>query len=172
MTANSALSLQFYKSDESQGRPVMTLHPPGPNDWCYCYYCSVTHIYSGVRLLGNVVTLCLSFRGTAKLFSKAAELFYIPTSSHFTSFSLLCGSTLTSMHNYWKNHSFDYTDLCWQSDGTVQWACNRSQDNQSFCSLSVCYRQKYWGIIKQEDESWELSEAIYKILVERACNQL
>ena len=28
----------------------------------------------------------------------------------------LYGLTLTSMHNYWKNHSFDYTDLCQQSD--------------------------------------------------------
>ena len=26
--------------------------------------------------------------------------------------SLLYGPTLTSVHNYWKNHSFDYTDLC------------------------------------------------------------
>ena len=25
---------------------------------------------------------------------------------------LLYGSTLTSVHDYWKNHSFDYTDLC------------------------------------------------------------
>ena len=23
---------------------------------------------------------------------------------------------LTSIHDYWKNHSFDYTDFCWQSD--------------------------------------------------------
>ena len=28
--------------------------------------------------------------------------------------SLLYGPTLTSIHDYWKNHSFDYTDLCWQ----------------------------------------------------------
>ena len=28
--------------------------------------------------------------------------------------SLLYGPTLTSMHDYWKNHSFDYMDLCWQ----------------------------------------------------------
>ena len=28
----------------------------------------------------------------------------------------LYGSTLTSIYDYWKNHSFDYTDLCWQSD--------------------------------------------------------
>ena len=24
--------------------------------------------------------------------------------------------TLASIHNYWKNHSFDYTNLCWQSN--------------------------------------------------------
>ena len=30
--------------------------------------------------------------------------------------SLLYGSTLTSVHDYWKNHSFDYMELCWQSD--------------------------------------------------------
>ena len=30
--------------------------------------------------------------------------------------SLLYGPTLTSVHDYWKNHSFDYTDLCWQSN--------------------------------------------------------
>ena len=31
--------------------------------------------------------------------------------------SLLYGSTLTSVHAYWKDHSLDYMDLCWQSDG-------------------------------------------------------
>ena len=31
-------------------------------------------------------------------------------------FSLLYGPTLTSMHDYWKNNSFDYMDLCWQSN--------------------------------------------------------
>ena len=29
--------------------------------------------------------------------------------------SLLYGPTLTSIHDYWKNHSFDQMDLCWQS---------------------------------------------------------
>ena len=23
---------------------------------------------------------------------------------------------LTSVHDYWKNHSFDYVNFCWQSD--------------------------------------------------------
>ena len=30
--------------------------------------------------------------------------------------SLLYGPTLTSIHDYWKNHSFDSTYLCWQSN--------------------------------------------------------
>ena len=30
--------------------------------------------------------------------------------------SLLYGPTLTSIHDSWKNHSFDYVDLCQQSD--------------------------------------------------------
>ena len=30
--------------------------------------------------------------------------------------SLIYGSTLASVHDYWKNHSFDYMDLCWKSN--------------------------------------------------------
>ena len=30
--------------------------------------------------------------------------------------SFLYGPTLTSIHDYWKNHSVDYLDLCQQSD--------------------------------------------------------
>ena len=30
--------------------------------------------------------------------------------------SVLYGSTLTSVHDYWKNHSFDCMDFCWQSN--------------------------------------------------------
>ena len=30
--------------------------------------------------------------------------------------SLLYGSALTSTHDYWKHHSFDYMDICRQSD--------------------------------------------------------
>ena len=30
--------------------------------------------------------------------------------------SRLYGPTLTSIHDYWKNHSFDYMDVCWQNN--------------------------------------------------------
>ena len=33
--------------------------------------------------------------------------------------SLLYGPALTSIHDYWKNHSFDFIDLCQQSDGSA-----------------------------------------------------
>ena len=35
---------------------------------------------------------------------------------HSSVLSLLCGPSLTSVHDYWKKHSFDYTDICWQSN--------------------------------------------------------
>ena len=33
--------------------------------------------------------------------------------------SLLYGPTLTFVHDYWRNHRFDYMDLCQQSDGSA-----------------------------------------------------
>ena len=30
--------------------------------------------------------------------------------------SFLYGPTITSIHDYWKNHSFDETEICWQSN--------------------------------------------------------
>ena len=37
-------------------------------------------------------------------------------SINFLAISHFYGPTLTAINDYWKNHSFDYTDLCWQSD--------------------------------------------------------
>ena len=36
-------------------------------------------------------------------------------------FSLLFGPTLTFIHIYWKNHSFDYMDIFLQSDVSAFW---------------------------------------------------
>ena len=40
-------------------------------------------------------------------------------SMNSSALSLLYGQTLTSVHDYWKNHSFDYKDRCRQSDPSV-----------------------------------------------------
>ena len=33
--------------------------------------------------------------------------------------SFLYSPTLTSIYDYWENYSLDYTDLCWQSNGSA-----------------------------------------------------
>ena len=37
-------------------------------------------------------------------------------SSNSSALSFLHSPTLTSIYDHWKNHSLDYTDLCWQSN--------------------------------------------------------
>ena len=37
-------------------------------------------------------------------------------SINFLALSFIHRPTLTSIHDYWKNHSLDKTDLCWQSN--------------------------------------------------------
>ena len=55
--------------------------------------------------------ISLQSMGLSRVFSKT-----IIKSINSSVLSLLYGPTLTSIHDYWKNHSFDYEDLCWQSD--------------------------------------------------------
>ena len=54
----------------------------------------------------------LAVWGTLKEFSPAPPFKSISS----LVLSLLYAPTFTSIHHYWKSHSFDYTDLCWQSD--------------------------------------------------------
>ena len=52
--------------------------------------------------------LILQSKGLSRVFSNTT----VPK-HHFSALSFLYSPTLTSIHDYWKNHSFDYTDLCW-----------------------------------------------------------
>ena len=83
------------------------LHIRWPKYWSFSFSLSLSNEYS--RLISFRIDWFhfLAVQGTLK------SLF--PT-SQFKSFnplalSLLYGPTLTSIHDYWKNHSFDYTDL-------------------------------------------------------------
>ena len=61
----------------------------------------------------------LGLTGLISLLSKRlSRVFSSTTIENINSLalSLLNGPTLTSLHDYWKNHSFDYTDLCRQSN--------------------------------------------------------
>ena len=49
--------------------------------------------------------------------------------------SFLYGPTLTSIHDYWKIHSFDWTDLCQQSDVSHCFLMHLSLQKYSQCTL-------------------------------------
>ena len=77
-----------------------------PKYWSFSF--SPSNEYSGLISFRIVCFDLLAVQGTS------------PT-PHFKSInssalSLLYGPTLTSIHDHWKNHSFDYTDFCWQSN--------------------------------------------------------
>ena len=71
-------------------------------------------IIQGSFHLGLTGLISLQSKGLSRIFSSTAVWKY-----QFFGISLLYGSTLTSIHDCWKNHSFDHTDLCWQSDDCV-----------------------------------------------------
>ena len=88
------------------------LHIRWPKYWSFSFNISPSNEYSGLISFRMDWFDLLAVQGTLKSLlqhhsSKASILqcsaFFIVQLSHFT-------------HDYWKNHSFDYTDLCWQSN--------------------------------------------------------
>ena len=66
-----------------------------------------------VLLLNSQDWFPLGLTGWISLHSKGLSR----VSSNTTSaLSFLYSPALTPIHDYWKNHSFDWTDLCWQSN--------------------------------------------------------
>ena len=82
--------------------------------------------------LGLTGLISLQSKGFSRIFSSTTiqkhQLFH---TQHF------CGPSLTFVHDYWKNHSFDYKDLCWQSDSSVHFFKNRKL---VFSNLTKFYR--------------------------------
>ena len=59
----------------------------------------------------GLTALILQSKGLSRVFSTSQF-----KSINSSALSLLYGTTLTSIHDNWKNHSFDYTELYWQSN--------------------------------------------------------
>ena len=81
-------------------------------------YCSVSFIISSSKEYSALTSFridrfdLLAVQGTLRSLLQHHSFERI----NFLAISFLNGLALTSIHDYWKNHSFDYTDLCWQSD--------------------------------------------------------
>ena len=63
---------------------------------------SPSNEYSGLILLGLTGLISLQSKGLSRVFSSATV-----QKHQFFVLSLLYGPALTSVHDYWKNHSFD-----------------------------------------------------------------
>ena len=88
--------------------PMSWLFPSGGQGVGASALASVLPMYIQNWFPLGLTDLILQFKGLSRVFS----------ARHFESisslaFSLLYGPTLTSIHDYWKNHSFDSMDLCW-----------------------------------------------------------
>ena len=80
-----------------------------PKYWSFGFNISPSNEDSGLISFRMDWSDLLAFQGTLKSLLQ----------HHSPKASILQHSvflTLTSTHDYWKDHSFDYTDLCWQND--------------------------------------------------------
>ena len=80
--------------------------------WSFSFSISPSNKYSGLISFRIDWLDLLAVQGTLQESSLAPQFESINSSV----LSLLYGPTLTLVHDYWKNHSFDYTDLCRQRD--------------------------------------------------------
>ena len=88
------------------------LHIRWPNYWSFSFSISPSNEYSGLSSLGWTGWISLQSKGLSRVFSSATWFESISSSA----LNFIYGPTVTSLQDYWKSHSFDHTDLCWQSN--------------------------------------------------------
>ena len=81
-----------------------------PKYWNFSFNISPSNEYSGFISFRIDWFDLLAVQGTLE--SSLAPQF---KSINSLALSLLYSPTLTYVHNYWKNHSFEYMHFCWQS---------------------------------------------------------
>ena len=90
--------------------PELALYIRRPKCWSFSFSISPSNEYSGLISFKIDWLDLLVVQGTLKSLLQQFK------SIHSSSLSLLYGPTLTSIHNYWKTHSFLDMDLCQQND--------------------------------------------------------
>ena len=97
----------------------LALHNRRLKYWSFSFSISPCNWYSGLIFFRIDWFDLLAVQGTLKSLPLAPQFKSINSSV----LSLLYGPTLTSMHDCWKNHSFDCADLCLQSDVSAFLIC-------------------------------------------------
>ena len=80
-----------------------------PEYWSFSFNISPSSEYSGLISFRMDWLDLFAVQGTLKESSPTPQF----KSINFSMLSFLYSPTLTSIHDYWENHSFDSTDLCW-----------------------------------------------------------
>ena len=81
---------------------VSVLHIRWPKYWSFSFSISPSNEYSGLISLGWTGLISLLSKGFSRVFCNT-----VVQKHQFFSFSFLYCPTLTSIHDYWINHSFD-----------------------------------------------------------------
>ena len=90
------------------------LHIRWPKCWNFSFSIGASSEYSGLISFRIDWFALLAVQGTLQ--ESSPGLWFESVSSSALTFLMV---RLSSVHDYWKNHSFDYTDLCQQSDVSV-----------------------------------------------------
>ena len=90
----------------------LALHVRWPKYWSFSFSISPSSEYSGLISFRIDWLDLLSVQGMLKNYG--AE--HHSSKASILALTLLYDSSVTSVHNFWKKHSLDYMDLCWQSD--------------------------------------------------------
>ena len=85
----------------------LALHIRSPKYWSFSISINPSNEYLGLISFKIDLFDLLAIQGTLKTLLQHHSLM---------ASILLYDSTLTSIHDYWKDHSLDYMDLCWQTD--------------------------------------------------------
>ena len=89
----------------------LALHIRWPKYWSFSFSISPSNEYSDWFPLGLTGWLSLQSKGLSRGCANTTV-----QKHQFFSAQLLYGPTFTSIHDHWKNHSFDYIDFYWQSN--------------------------------------------------------
>ena len=80
----------------------LILHIRWPEYWSFSFNISPSNEHPGLSPLGWTGWISLQSKGLSRVFSKTPF-----KSINSSALSFLYSPTLTSIHGYWKNHSFD-----------------------------------------------------------------
>ena len=91
--------------------PELALCVTWPKYWSFTFHLSPSNEYSGLVSFRIDWFDLLAVKVLSRVFPSTTI-----RKHQFFSTQPFYGPTLTYIHDYWKDHSFDYMDLCWQND--------------------------------------------------------